>query len=651
MRLIQKLTLILAFGCTAAFAGTEAKPAVTPIQAELMGDVQAHLLQVGSTVYARVRAEWRGADCVLVNGAILEGHVVAVVPHTKISKPSELDLVFTKAQCGQKEMDGFKLMLVALAAPPQDYDVGIIADPAPFTTSGFSAAAGTNGFTNFSNMRASYVQNLDNQVDLKQAAAVPHLQMGDVSGIRGLMLRVGAGPENSSVLRSEDHDVKLEKRTLMLLVPEHDVIRPVPADRMAAPRAVAGASSTEISTGKNMEARVPDLPPVPDIDLCAPPQCNQELPSGSADEMGKMAASISINQFGFASRPQRAMRSFDFDEALAYLGPKELLVAFNPHSLLSRHNLGPAGSTVRVIRALLVDTDTRQVTHTVDWELPDNGQYLWPLSQGRVLVHVGSELRVYGEGLKILNRVPIGGPLAFVRETPDGAFVAIGVMRERYTTELHAKLVQNLGTEPEEDVEIRILNREFETIATSSARSGLRAPTLLNEGQARLLSQPNMRYRISMLAWDNHASTVALFNSSCVPDMFSITPDLLFMVSCNEPNEEFEYRVLRPNGTPLLKGIAKSNEFGYATRGSDDRNFFVMRTVQSSRPMSSGAVFSAEDLSTENFKVYRAVDGKRVLSVMAGSPSSSRDGFALAPDGSQLAVLTRDEIALYSVPR
>jgi hypothetical protein len=44
------------------------------------------------------------------------------------------------------------------------------------------------------------------------------------------------------------------------------------------------------------------------------------------------------------------------------------------------------------------------------------------------------------------------------------------------------------------------------------------------------------------------------------------------------------------------------------------------------------------------------VDGKRLLGVHVGSPSSSRDGYALAPDGSQLAVLTRDQIAVYSVP-
>src|ERR1035438_9880190 len=111
-------------------------------------------------------------------------------------------------------------------------------------------------------------------------------------------------------------------------------------------------------------------------------------------------------------------------KALVYLSPKELLVTFNPHILSPRHDLGPAGPTMRVIRAALVDTGSRRVTHTVDWELPDNRQYLWPLAEGRVLVHVGSELRVYGAGLKIQNRISLEWPLAFFPLTSDGSLLA-----------------------------------------------------------------------------------------------------------------------------------------------------------------------------------------------------------------------------------
>jgi hypothetical protein len=45
------------------------------------------------------------------------------------------------------------------------------------------------------------------------------------------------------------------------------------------------------------------------------------------------------------------------------------------------------------------------------------------------------------------------------------------------------------------------------------------------------------------------------------------------------------------------------------------------------------------------------MDGKRLLGVRVASPSSSRDGYALAPDSSQLSVLTRDQISVYSVAK
>jgi hypothetical protein len=281
----------------------------------------------------------------------------------------------------------------------------------------------------------------------------------------------------------------------------------------------------------------------------------------------------------------------------------------------------------------------------------DHRQYLWPLADGRVLVHVGSELRVYGEGLKIQNRVPLDGPLAFVRVTPDGSFMAVGVLRERHTPELHAALRENLNDDPEEDVSILVLNRTFETIAKSTAQSNLIAPTLLNEGQVTLAAQSNLRYRISMVTWDNHASVLARFVSSCTPQLSSIAPDLLFLVSCDKQNGGREYRVLRANGKLALKGDSTLNECGHAAEGSANQEAFVVKIVQSTLPVPPGAPMSAAQFSSEELRVYHAADSKRLLSVRAGPPSLSRDGYALAPDASQLAVLTRDQLTVYSVPR
>jgi hypothetical protein len=640
---ILGLTAALVLCWATVSAEKIAKPGADPIQAELMADLHARLLKVGGTVYARVRVEWRSPTCVLKNGAVLEAHVVSVVPSVKPVKASEVGLAFTGAQCGDLKMGPFNLLLSAIAAPPQDSDLGLLSYSLPVR-----AMSGVSGLVVLNSMRISNDSTLQTaSPEVYLEPVIPRMEMGDVYGVKGLRLSVGTGPENSSILTSKDHDVALEKHSLLLLVPAQWTIAPASGEPGNA-QPESGEPTARIPFVARTAA-LPPKPPLNDIDVCAPPQCNVALPSGNAIDVGHAAATISIRELGYAPRPQRDAFNFVHDEVLAYLGPRELLVAFNPHELVSR-DTQRQGSTVRVIRAALVDTETHRVTHTVDWELPDNRQYLWPLSDGRVLVHVGSELRVYGEGLQIQNRVYLDGPLAFVRVTPDGGFIAVGVLHERHTPELHAQLHENLNGDPEEDVNILVLNRNFETIAKTTVQSNLMAPTLLNEGQVALAAQSNMRYRISMVTWDNHASVVARFSSSCTPELSSIAPDLLFLVSCDKQNGGREYRVLRANGKLALKGDSTLNECGHAAEGSANQEAFVVKIVQSTLPVPPGSPMSASQFSSEELRVYRAADGKRLLSVRAGSPSMSRDGYALAPDASQLAVLTRDQLAVYSVP-
>jgi hypothetical protein len=357
-----------------------------------------------------------------------------------------------------------------------------------------------------------------------------------------------------------------------------------------------------------------------------------------------------VGPLGYAPRPKREMRDFDRDEELAWLSPGQLLVAFNPHELVTRHSLGPSGSTQRVIRTALLDTNTHRITRSVDWELPDNAEYLWPLAENRVLVHVGSELRVYGEGLKISQRIALDGPLAFVRVTPDGNFIVVWQVRERHSPELHAQLKESLQADPEEDVEVTVLNHDFKTIAKSDARTNLVPPTLLNEGQARLLALPKRRYRVALLTWGGRSSVLAGFGSGCLPQLSSLAPDLLFLTSCNLHNGLLEYRVLNSSGKLTLKGYSSPDDLSHTAKGIANPGTFVVKTIRSSA-VGLGDSFSASSLDSEELGVYRAADGKRLLGMRVDSPSSSLDGYALTADGSQLAVLTRDQVAIYPVAR
>jgi hypothetical protein len=640
---ILGLAAAVALCLTTVSAEKLAKPGADPVEAELMADLHARLLKVGETVYARVKVEWRSPSCDLKNGAVLEAHVVSVVPSIKPVKASEVGLAFTRAQCGNMKMGPFNLVLSAVAAPPENSDLGLLSYSLPV-----QAMSGIKGSIILNSMRISNDSTLNTaSPEIYLEPLIPRMEMGDVYHVRGLKLSVGTGPENSSILTSKDHDVSLEKHSLLMLIPARWTVSE-PSGEAVTIQPESNEPGARIPAVARVAA-MPPSPPVNDIDLCVPPQCNVALPSGNANEAGHAAASISIRELGYSPRPQRDAFDFIHDEVLAYLGPRELLVCFNPHELVSR-DTKMADATVRIIRAAVVDTETHRVTHTVDWEMFDRRQYLWPLADGRVLVHVGSELRVYGEGLQIQNRVPLDGSLAFVRVTPDGGFMAVGVLHERHTPELHAQLRENLNGDPEEDVNILVLNRNFETVAKSTVQSNLMPPTLLNEGQVTLSAQPNMRYRISMLTWDNHASVVARFTSNCTPELSSIAPDLIFLVSCDKQNGGREYRVLRANGKLVLKGDSTLNDCGHAAEGSANQQAFVVKIVQSALPVPPGAPMSASQFSTEELRVYRAGDSKRLLSVHAGPPSLSRDGYALAPDASQLAVLTRNQLEVYSVP-
>jgi len=134
--------MALALGCPAVFAATSAIQSITPVQAELIADVNARLLKEGAIVYARVTVDWKGTDCVLRRGAMLEGHVLSVTSHRQNPKVSEVDVAFTRAQCGEVKMGAFELLLAAMAAPPQNSDLGIITSALPLSGNGLDRGSG-----------------------------------------------------------------------------------------------------------------------------------------------------------------------------------------------------------------------------------------------------------------------------------------------------------------------------------------------------------------------------------------------------------------------------------------------------------------------------------------------------------------------------
>jgi hypothetical protein len=610
------------------------------VQAELIAPLNVRHLERGEIVFARVTLDWNGLGCTLRTGATLEGSV-EVADRRKGHSESQVALTFTRAQCNGPDLKPMNLLLAAVAQPPLNWENvpnAVLSTPLIFASNSGTVNPGMGRVV----AGAFTVPQMELRGIVHKFPMSAKVHPGDVIEIRGMKLGIGTGPNRSSVLTTRDRDVSLDKFTQFLLVPAALVYAP-DSGTFASP-----GSETNSSTAS--EATAVASPPLPenDLEVCAPPGCAVDLPVTPSELEGRKSAAIAVRPLGYEPRSHQVLDDFGDEEALAWLSPSQLLFAFNTHPLIRRT---PNSSTVRrVIRAVLLDAEHRTVIRAVDWEIPDIRRYLWPFDGNRILVHVGNELRVYGANLEMQRSIPLAGPLSFVRIAPSGDIMAIATLRERHSKELHARLRDDGGDEPEEDVDVAILDNGLNTIARVSTVSGLLPPTLLNEGQVNLLSQPNMHYRLALRTWDNKATTLARFSSSCSPRLSSVAPDLLFLLTCSTANGVGEYRVLRANGKVLLRGQSSPRETGQEAIGNQRAGLFAIKVVRAESELSPGVEFRMTDLESEEVRVYGAGGGERRLTFRVDEPNASHGGYALSPDGAQLAVLSQSQIQLIPVP-
>jgi hypothetical protein len=233
------------------------------------------------------------------------------------------------------------------------------------------------------------------------------------------------------------------------------------------------------------------------------PDCNVALAISPLDEDTKGAQmTLPLKGLGYLPPANREISSFDYDASIAYLGPDQLLFAFNPHTLVPRSGAEARSSRkLRLVRGVLMDLHKNEIVKTVDWRVLDSGQCLWPVGLNRVFIHVGDELRVYGPKLQLRNQISLGGPLAFVKISPSSEYFAVGVIHERHTREMHRQIEEAELREPEEDVEIRLLDSQFKVLTTVMRSSRMAPPILMNEGEVHLPSIGRNRWRIVENSW------------------------------------------------------------------------------------------------------------------------------------------------------
>ena len=234
-------------------------------------------------------------------------------------------------------------------------------------------------------------------------------------------------------------------------------------------------------------------------------------------------------------------------------------------------------------------------------------------------------------------------------------FAGFGILRGgRYST--NATLARSIDRleevelrEPEEDVEIRLLDSRFRPLTTITRSSRLPPPVLLNEGEVQIHSIARNRWQFVENTWTGERRVLAVASSTCVPHADSMPGNLLFVLGCDRQPGGRWYRILHGDGKVVLKGWSFSSELGQTAGGNVGRNAFAIRIVEAPDSRSLQSVFRPSDLKSSHVAVYQATNGHRIFSIGVRDLVPAVQTFAISPREDQMAILKAGEIVFYRV--
>jgi hypothetical protein len=607
---------------------------IKPLQTELMLPLDLSHVHVGSPVLVKVALEWTGSGCTLHAGSVVQGHVVAIEKRSKGVKDSTLQLAFDAADCDAHHERVFPFKLVAIVgseggnvSPGQS---GVSEAP-PLADAIGNAIGGPGGIRS---ARSASAINSSFALPVRQLPA--QILPGQVLGVKKTTLTVDLNEKGTTTIKAIGHDVRLEQGTSMILT--HEAMS-TGAIAKAASGSSSGTGVSELQKGFSMSATggggselvaigaakagkvsasetgakpVPPPEPLDDTNICTG-SCNEVSGPASAEFVQESAATaaVSLKRLGYSPRNNREIRAFDLETVLSYLDAHDLLCAFDPHQLRERSGLDQ--EDVRKVRAVLIDPDTHSIKRIVEWRVQGDEQYLWRLAEGRILVHMGRELRELDSTLKPVRAIPLDGKLAWVVASPNGEHIAVGVVRERYSEEMRRTLEATLPDGPEESIAVQVFDKNSAILATALQSSKQPPPVLSDAGELRLHGDGHTHWKISEIRWDRTEHPIAATTSACRPLLSTPLAGLIFAVGCTSSGGRW-YRMLRPDGHPLLKGESSSEEIQHYAQGTIGGDFAI-RTVKAAKAMSYGEPFKKVDLVQERITIYRSQDGSKLATI------------------------------------
>jgi hypothetical protein len=608
----------------------------TVIQTSLLGRVESKRITVGTSIFVRTVMDWKQGRCRLRDGDTLEARVVAVEHRTPSSRQERVSLRFLPLVCAGNESQEIVPILVAIRGKPHQSDTSML-DRAWLMTAftkmvgaeGKGGAATSPGQQNAGSRSMGFNQNPE-----------ATLYVGEVHDFPGVTLKLPNLTREPTTIQSS-HEMLFDPDAQFFLIVRTVASHP-------SEETVANVPSQLPGTKPPSAPAKPKEPAI--VEACVESGCQlADVPALHTG--GELERRLSLRSLGYKVRNNRVLLDLGEDATVNFLGEHQLLVTFGIHPLIERSAEDRAWSTMpRMVRALVVSARDGKVLHAQDWRVDQDGRYLWPLEQGRVLASVGGALAIFGPDLKIERQWALPGPLALVRVSPSRNLIVAAVIKERHTPEEHRRLMEFVGPDREsvaEDYDLTVLDGHLNIIGTRPLHAHPDIPAVLDTGILVADPEARSRWKIQEIRWNGKQHTVVEERSPCPLRINALPTNLILLAGCSADAAHPWYKIVRPDGKTLLKGALSSNGWLEGVETLATRKVFAIGIAEATRPVNFADGMYAREFQKLAVSVYSSVNGQRLYATGPLKGTANRQSFALSQNGDQLAVLSGEEISLY----
>jgi hypothetical protein len=586
-------------------------------------------------------------------GATLEGRIAKVVKRGPGVKREEIDLRFLRIPCPGDDSQEITPILVAMHGPKRSSEEDALARQE--IMSAFASLAGAHTASPAGRSAPAPVGALAGKTGTLggRSGFTPvssdeePIRVGEVRDYPSVKLSLPTLTSDPTILTSGG-ELLFDPDARFVIV-----LRVVPANPSRLETARAASSSAAAPAHEIVATAPAPPPPAPApvlVENCVSGGC-VTAPDAAPVAAERAQAEIPLRALSYRPRTARTViGGLEDESAVAFLGNDQIFITFNTHSLVHRsESEAQRSSSPRQIRGVLVSAVDGRRLQVVDWSVPDQRAYLWPLDQGRLLVHVSNALVVYGPNLEEQARWQIPGPLLFVTVSPSRALILAAVEHEKYDAATFRRLADFIGSTDavHGDCDLIALNSRLEpTNSHRLAQAPLR-PALLDSGIISLVARPRSLWKIELTDWQQHARRLAEFSSGCTPLVQTLPAGLIFVSGCQADSSGKWYRMLRADGKTLLRGTSSNGTIPEYVDASFSGSVFAVGVEHAIHNVDWNSGMHIADLNSMTVAVYRASDGKRIYATKVQSHAVDRRVFALSDSGERLAILSDDSLRIY----